>query len=366
MRNILTVFRPIISSKFILLLTTLFCCSLPAFSESADDSLFRNGAIQRIADSYLSPLPNVPEFKTDFAEINKTAKTGDIIIENNLAFPQYYAIFGTLMPDLRYVHAQMVISGEDLQRELQRIEMISGRSTLLKTMHVKARRIKSPNGEKMVNVWEPYPSVNRSRLYCVGPEFVREVGGSYVVAMDLEECVKFPSNRVVSKALKLLRPSGITDAKRRLIATYLAYHVFMATTYDARFTMNEKEAGIIRDEAGKISFDFRVKPAPQYCTEIIHRALRFAGLPGAVLIKPLQKLDLQTRPKQRNDWWRIPANHGGSLVVAEGFLPTSIILYENTEPYSPAKAREQAQLARPIHHEWQRTMETIRARLGLR
>jgi len=344
---------------------TISCC-WPLHAEPADDALFRNGAIQRVADSYLSPLPVVPDIKTDFGEIYKVAKTGDVIIENNLAFPQYYAVFGTLMPDLRYVHAQMVISGDDLQRELQRIEMMSGRSTLLKTMRVKARKINSPVGEKMVNVWEPYPSVDRSRLYCVGPEFVREIGGSYVVAMDLEECVKFPSNRVVSKALKLVRPRGITDAGRRLIATYLAYHVYMATTYDARFAMNEKETGIMRDEAGKISFNFKVKPVPQYCTEIIHRALRFANLPGALLVNLLQKFDVRARPPKRDDWWRLPANYGGSLVVAEGFLPSSIILYENAEPYSPAKAREQAQLAKPIHHEWQRTLDTVRSRLGIR
>ena len=63
------------------------CCALHA--EPADDALFRNGAIQRVADSYLSPLPVVPDIKTDFAEIYKVAKTGDVIIENNLAFPQY-------------------------------------------------------------------------------------------------------------------------------------------------------------------------------------------------------------------------------------------------------------------------------------
>ncbi len=350
----------------IMIISVLVACCCPLNAEPADDALFRNGAIQRVADSYLSPLPVVPDIKTDFGEIYKVARTGDIIIENNLAFPQYYAVFCTLMPGLRYVHAQMVITGDDLQRELQRMEMLAGRSTLLKTMRVKARRIKSPAGEKMVNVWEPYPSVDRSRFYCVGPEFVRETGGSYVVAMDLEECVKFPSNRVVSKALKLVRPRGITDAGRRLIATYLAYHVFMGTTYDARFAMNEKETGIKRDETGKVSLDFKAKPVPQYCTEIIHRALRFANLPGAMLVNPLQKFDVRARPPKRDDWWQLPANYGGSLAVAEGFLPTGIILYENAEPCSPAEAREQAQLAKPIHHEWQRTMETMRSRLGMR
>jgi len=153
MKNIPTVFRLIQTcTSIIMLAAALFwCCQ--AYAEPAEDALFRNGAIQRVADSYLSPLPIVPDIKT-----------GDIIIENNLAFPQYYAVFGTLMPDLRYVHAQMVISGDDLHRELHRIEMMSGRSTLLKTMRVKTRKINSPVGEKIVNVWEPCPSVDRSRL----------------------------------------------------------------------------------------------------------------------------------------------------------------------------------------------------------
>lgn len=350
----------------VILLATVFQLSSFLNARPLDDAIFRNGAVQRIADSYLSPLEVVPGIKTNLEEINKIARTGDIIIENNLAFPQYYAVFGTLMPQLRYVHAQMIITGDDLQRELHRMEMLSGRSTLLKVMRVKAREIKSPSGVKMVNVWEPYPSVDRSRLYCVGPEFVRETGGSYVVAMDLEECVKFPSNNVVSKALKLVRPRGITDSSRRLIASYLAYHVFLGTPYDARFAMNENEIGIVRDKDARISFNFRVKPVPQYCTEIIHRALRFANLPGALLVNPLQKFNLAESLPKRDDWWKLPANFGGSLVVAEGFLSSGIILYENAEPYSPAKAREQAQLARPIHHEWQRTLESVRTRLGMR
>ena len=184
--------------------------------------------------------------------------------------------------------------------------------------------------------------------------------------MDLAECVRFPNNQVVSKALKLLRPKGITPAHRKLIATYLAYHVFMGTTYDAWFSMNETETGITRNAAGEVRIDCRVRPVPQYCTEIIHRALRFANLPGAVLVNPLQKFDPGIKLKARTDWWRLPANHGGSVVVSEGFLPTCTLLYENAPPYSLAKARELAQLAKPIHHEWQRTLATIRSRLGFR
>ena len=126
-----------------------------AWGESADDAMFRFGAIQRIADSYLSPLADPPDLPTDMNRLLTLAQTGDIIIENNLAFPQIYAVYGTLVPGLQYVHAQIVISGEDLDRELRRIELLAGRSTLLKTMRVRTRRIKTALGPRDVNVWEP-------------------------------------------------------------------------------------------------------------------------------------------------------------------------------------------------------------------
>lgn len=107
-----------------------------------------------------------------------------------------------------------------------------------------------------------------------------------------------------------------------------------------------------------------MKPVPQYCTEIIHRALRFAGLPGARLINPLQKLDVRSPMPNRNDWYERPADEGGSIAVAEGFIPSSMVLYQNSQPYLPQQAREKAQLLKPIHHEWQRTLATVRSRLG--
>ena len=232
-------------------------------------------------------------------------------------------------------------------------------------MHAGQRsKNQNPNGIKLVYAWEPYPTIDRKGLYCVGPEYVREIGNSYTVAMHLEECLRFPTNQFVSKAFRLLRPKGINDQARKLIASYLAYHVFMATPYDSLFSLRETETGIVRDENGKVMYNFKKKAIPLYCTEVIHRALRFANLPGSRLSRPMASLDTRSPLPSRSDWWKLPSSFGGPITVADGFLPVCEELYKNVEPVTPAKAREQAQLLKPIHHEWKRTLATVKSRLG--
>jgi hypothetical protein len=103
-----------------------------------------------------------------------------------------------------------------------------------------------------------------------------------------------------------------------------------------------------------------VPPVRLYCTEIIHRALRFADLPGAKLAVPFETLpSLSVAPPKRDSWWNLPPNKGGSFVVADGFIAYSHYLYSNDPPAPLAVARQRADLIRPIQHEWRRTRDNL-------
>ena len=165
-----------------------------------------------------------------------------------------------------------------------------------------------------------------------------------------------------TKAFKLLRPLNIDDSRRALIRKYLAYHVILRTDYDPAFRVNEIERGIVRDRAGNVKVDMSIPPVKMYCTEIGHRALRFADLPGAKLVRPFQKIpDLTVAPPKVPSWWNLPPNYGGSYVLADGFIAYSHYLYSTANPAPLETARKRADLIKPIRQEWRRTIEQLAA-----
>jgi hypothetical protein len=62
--------------------------------------MFITGPIQRIGDSFINPMQDPPVMPFNTALAARLARTGDIIIENNQAFPQFHAVFGAFVPDM--------------------------------------------------------------------------------------------------------------------------------------------------------------------------------------------------------------------------------------------------------------------------
>ncbi|HOT30108.1 MAG TPA: hypothetical protein PLU72_18165 [Candidatus Ozemobacteraceae bacterium] len=329
------------------------------------DQVFISGPIQRIGDSIVNPHLEQEPVPTDIDRILSSVRTGDIIIENNLAFPQIYAVFGTLMPNTRFVHAGVVVSGRELDAELRKLTGRVGDRRMPRPLGLKTVVLSAAAGGRRVKSWEAMPAIDPAGWYVVSSEFSRIRGDSYVFAMQLGDYLRFPSGAYCTKVMKVLRPRGLDEAKRRLVAAYLAYHVYRLSPYDKRFSLAEAETGIRRNEQGQIFYRLSTLQVPLYCTEIVHRALRFAGLPGADLASPLGNVETRPVDPPQKDWWRLPVTTGVSFAVADGFMRYADVIYENGEPFSVDEARRRASLLKPIHHEWQRTCATLRTLLKL-
>ncbi|MBF0407841.1 MAG: hypothetical protein HQM10_10835 [Candidatus Riflebacteria bacterium] len=346
----------------ILLVAVLHVSAPMTFSLEEKESLMQmyiSGPIQRIADSIINPMNDYPVLPLNMELILKTVKTGDVIIENNQAYPQWHAIFGALVPNLRYVHCGMVISGRDLILSCSELSKMSGRKLQLAVFNLGRKEISADGVSKTVSFWEKSKVVVPDTYYVISPEYMPEYEGSKISAMELKGYLLFPDGKACTKALQLRRPIGIDEKGISLIRNYLTYHTVQQTSYDNNFRVSEKEIGINRDKEGNVSVNFEEKPVPLYCTEIAHRALRFANHPGAKLVSIFDSLPKTSENFPDISWWNQPSNFGGNFVVADGFIAYSHFLYANAEPVSLEIARKRAGVLKPIQHEWRRTVQNL-------
>ena len=111
----------------VLMLLAVLAVPLPAVAADDGGSLLEmyvKGPIQRIGDSFINPMKDPPTLPINLELVMRLAKTGDIIIENNQAFPQWHVVFGSLNPNLQYVHAGMVLTGADFLTGLVKIALL--------------------------------------------------------------------------------------------------------------------------------------------------------------------------------------------------------------------------------------------------
>ena len=357
--------RGAIMFSLVLTLVSLFCapaCLFAGAGSSEEESLlemFITGPIQRIGDTIINPMQDPPFLPVNFDLVARLARTGDIVIENNQAFPQFHAVFGAFVPDMNFVHAGMVITGADLIAGAAEVKALDARMRA-PAVYRMGKRSLALNPKRVVELWQKDPVIDPNGLYVVAPEFLLEAKGLRIMAMEFRDYMMFPAQTACTKAFNLLRPQNIDASRRALIRKYLAYHVILRTDYDPAFRVDEIERGIVRDRAGNVKVDMSIPPVKLYCTEIGHRALRFADLPGAKLVRPFQKLpDLSVAPPKVPSWWNLPPNYGGSYVLADGFIAYSHNMYSTAKPAPLEIARRRADLIKPIRQEWRRTLEQL-------
>ena len=231
--------------------------------------------LDKVVEFYISSIPNPPRVDLDWQAVRNTVETGDIIIENNRAFPQWYAMIGSLVPNCQFVHAGMVVKGHVLKALAQEISP-SGAVTMRGYYREGPPRI--VDGKVTRNFeWKPYP-IDSNSTYIVTPEVTINTSTSRVVALNLRDYLLDPSIGFPTKHIRVIRPRIASQEKIRTLAKYLTYHVLKRTTYDMGFDVSEKEAAICRNRNGELWFDMRAEPVPLYCTELVWRALREVGI----------------------------------------------------------------------------------------
>ncbi|HOT30111.1 MAG TPA: hypothetical protein PLU72_18180 [Candidatus Ozemobacteraceae bacterium] len=231
--------------------------------------------LDKVIEFYISSVPNPPNIGLDAKAVWDMAETGDIIIENNRAFPQWYAMIGSLIPDCRFVHAGMIIKGHMLK---SLAEEISPQSAVTLHAYYRGAPPRIVDGKvKKVYDWFPYP-IDPKGIYVVTPEVTVNTSISRIVALNLKDYLVDPAIGYPTKHIRLIRPRLATQGLVRILAKYLTYHAIKKTTYDMGFVSTETETAISRLQNGELMFDMTAAPVPLYCTELVYRALREAGI----------------------------------------------------------------------------------------
>ncbi len=225
---------------------------------------------------YTSSVPNPPKIEIDEVQVRRLVETGDIIIENNRAFPQWYAMIGGLVPNCRFVHAGVVVKGHVLNQLIQELRPHDSVITTQAYYRVGPPRVENGKVKRTFN-WMPYP-IDPQGTYVITPEVTINTTISRVVALNLMHYLCDPAIGYPTKHIRIIRPRLGTQQMVRLLAKYLTYHVWKGTTYDMGFDLSEKEEAIVRQREGELWFDLAANPVPLYCTELVWRGLREAGI----------------------------------------------------------------------------------------
>lgn len=283
--------------------------------------------LDKVVEFYISSVPNPPKIGLDANAVWEMAETGDIIIENNRAFPQWYAMIGSLIPDCKFVHAGMIIKGHMLTNLAAEISPSS-----LKTLHAYYRGAppRFVDGKvKKIYDWFPY-SVDPQGIYVITPEVTVNTSISRIVALNLKDYLVDPSIGYPTKHIRLIRPRLATQGLVRTLAKYLTYHVIKKTSYDMGFVSTETEPAVSRKQNGELVFDLSAAPVPLYCTELVYRALREAGIqiPTTQMKKaiagPLSKIPRMPRSVLQ----KIDA----PFVTADVLMNGGTVMYQNDPP----------------------------------
>ena len=283
----------------------------------------------KIVEFYTSSIPRPPKVALDIEQVIDLAETGDIIIENNRGFPQWYAAIAAMVPGTRYIHAGMVIKGHVLLAHLAQLE-IAG-TVVPRHAYVRCLQTATDKRGKPAKIWQwvRAPILSNGK-YVVTPEVTRGAKMSRVVALHLRHYLQDPAVGYPCKHIQLLRAPIASQKALTRLSLYLAYHVMKETGYDMGFSATEEEPAISRTIEGELTFDFSLAPVPLYCTELIWRALReaevqvmpthLAGSFGDALRK------IAHLPASLAEKIRAP------FVTADLFIRNNTCLYANAAP----------------------------------
>ncbi|MBF0408478.1 MAG: hypothetical protein HQM10_14095 [Candidatus Riflebacteria bacterium] len=229
--------------------------------------------LDAVVNFYISPIPNPPEIKTDVRKVIGLVDTGDIIIENNRAFPQWYVIIGSLVPGTRYVHAGMILKGHEILSLNSYYETLTKEKNSIK-IYRRSLVEENQNG-KTVKVWQWLPSdaIDINKPYVITPEVVAKEKVSRVVAIDIEHYLSDPKGGHPTKHIQVLRPAIKNQQQRQLIKKFLGYSLYKKIEYDMGYTILEPNPAF-RVENQDAVIDLSVAPVPMYCTEMIFRAFK--------------------------------------------------------------------------------------------
>ncbi len=310
--------------NIVLLFAAVFVCFTTASVASPLD---------KIVEFYISSIPNPPKIDLNYQEIRSIVETGDIIIENNRAFPQWYAMIGSLIPNCRFVHAGVIVKGHVLKEIAQKISP-SGAVTMRGYYRDAPPRVVDGKVKKVV-AWFPYP-IDSKGIYVVTPEVTINTSMSKVVALNLKDYLIDPAIGYPTKHIRIIRPSLKNQGNVRTMASYLTYHLLKRTTYDMGFVATEKEVAISRKRNGELLFDMSAAPVPQYCTELIWRALREVGIQiPPTHVKRGISGSLSRIP-------RIPRSViqkiDGAFITADLLMKSGTVVYRNAPPPSVTQA----------------------------
>jgi len=291
--------------------------------------------LDKVIEFYISSVPNPPRVEIDVKAVRAMVETGDIIIENNRAFPQWYAMIGSLIPNNTYVHSGMVVKGHVLKALAQ--ELVPGSAHMVHAYY-RGGPPRVENGKvKKVFDWIPYP-IDAQGTYVVTPEVTINTTMSRIVALNLTDYLCDDAIGYPTKHIRIIRPRVNSQNLVRTIAKYLTYHVIKKTVYDMGFVATEQETAIVRQRNGELYFDMTAAPVPLYCNELVYRALKEVGIPipttqikqgitGALARIPkmprsvLQKLDV-------------------AFITADLLSNAGTVIYQNAPPPSVKQAVE--------------------------
>ncbi|MFZ5949683.1 MAG: hypothetical protein ACOYXC_03180 [Candidatus Rifleibacteriota bacterium] len=301
---------------------------LPAFVNAASP-------MDKVVEFYISSVPNPPKIDLNYNEIRGLVETGDIIIENNRAFPQWYAIIGSLIPDCKYVHAGMVIKGHVLKAMAEKISR-SGAVTMHGYYRGGPPRIVDGKVKKIFD-WMPYP-VDPKGIYVVTPEVTINTSLSKIVALNLKDYLVDPAIGFPTKHIQIIRPRISTPETINKVAGYLTYHVLKKTGYDMGFVANEKELAIVRNRKGELWFDMSAAPVPLYCTELVWRALREIGIdiPTTQVKRSIAGILGRIPKVPRSMIQKIDS----AFITADILKKGGTVIYKNSEPPTVRQAVE--------------------------
>ncbi|MFZ2959622.1 MAG: hypothetical protein WA705_22275 [Candidatus Ozemobacteraceae bacterium] len=285
------------------------------------------GLMDKAISFYTSAMPNPPQIPIEVGKVVALANTGDIIIENNRAFPQWAALIATLVPGTRYVHAGMVVRGHVLKQINAEFGRMNGSKQGF-TVYRKQRSEEIREGKTIaVWRWTAQSQIHYGRAYVITPDVVEKEAMSRVVALDLGDYLCDPGVGYPTKHIKLIRaPIANQSALNRLVK-YLGYHLLKGTPYDMGFSITENEQAVRRTADGNIEFDLSIMPVPLYCTELLLRALKEADVTvGTTLLNRKAAAVAKAFPK-------LPAMVAEKLdapfITADCFIPRMLVLYEN-------------------------------------
>ena len=291
--------------------------------------------VDKIVEFYISSIPNPPRIDLDWKAVWNTVETGDIIIENNRAFPQWYAMIGSLVPNCQFVHAGMIIKGHLLKTLAQEISP-SGAITM--RAYYRGGPVRIVDGKPTRNFeWQPYP-VDSNGTYVVTPEVTINTTMSRIVVLNLRDYLVDPAIGFSTKHIRVIRPRISSQDKIRTLAKYLTYHVLKRTSYDMGFDVSEKENAICRTRGGELWFDMSAQPVPLYCTELVWRALREVGIEvPTTQVKRGIATALGRVPRMPRS---VVMKMDAAFVTADVLMNGGTVIYQNAPPPTVKQAVE--------------------------